>query len=284
MSDAPRSSTREQALRELARACEAIEADAWRDVWACASSDVAGELGLRTLERGGTLALAADSLESLLMNRVVCLGVGEPLDDAALDAITAHFEGGQSFAWNVSPVAKPEGLEDSLTTRGYATYFHHVRWARDASPYAPARATALRVTRVTPGDDARAWAELSAEVFAHGSPLVRDWLAALPGRECWQVFAAWDGDTLAGGAALYVRGTFAWLGMGAARDAHRGKGAQTALLAARIAAAAEAGARWLTTETGPNWPELDPVSWRNVERAGFGVLYERPSWIRPPRA
>ncbi len=283
MNDEPRSSTRERALRELARACEAIEADAWRDVWACAAPALADELGLRTLELGGTLALAADSLDSLLMNRVVCTGVGEPLDDAALDAIAAHYEGAQPFAWNLSPVAKPDGVEGALTGRGYATYFHHVRWVRDVSAYAPARATALRVVRVG-ADDARAWAELSAEVFAHGSPLVRDWLAALPGRECWRVLAAFDGDALAGGAALYVRGTFAWLGMAAVRDTHRGKGAQSALLAARITAAAEAGARWVTTETGPNWPELDPVSWRNVERAGFGVLYERPSWIRPPRA
>ncbi|MFN8589134.1 MAG: hypothetical protein U0704_15185 [Candidatus Eisenbacteria bacterium] len=283
MTDAPRSSTRERALRELARACEAIEADAWRDVWACAAPGVAATLGLRTRDQGGTLALAADSLESLLMNRVVCAGVGDPLDAAALDTIAAHYEGRQPFAWNVSPVAKPDGLEEALAARGYATYFHHVRWVRDVSAYAPARTTALRVERVGAAD-AHAWAGLSAEVFAHGSPLVRDWLAALPTRERWQVFAAWDGDALAGGAALYVRGTFAWLGMGAAREAHRGKGAQTALLAARIAAAAAAGAQWLTTETGPNWPELDPVSWRNVERAGFGVLYERPSWILPPRA
>ncbi len=223
MSD--RSETREAALRELARACEAIEADAWRDVWACATPGISEELGLRTWDAGGTLALAADSLDSLLMNRVLCAGVGEPLDPATLDAIVAHYEGHQAFAWNLSPVAKPEGVEHTLAARGHATYFHHVRWVRDASPYAPARVTPLRVAPVGTAD-AGAWAELSAEVFAHGSPLVRDWLAALPTRERWHVFAAWDGDALAGGAAMYVRGTFAWLGMGAARETHRGKGAQ----------------------------------------------------------
>jgi hypothetical protein len=43
---------------------------------------------------------------------------------------------------------------------------------------------------------------------------------------------------------------------------------------------AAAGCRWVTTDTGPNQPDVDTTSYRNMERAGFVPAYDRPCWIR----
>ena len=72
-------------------------------------------------------------------------------------------------------------------------------------------------------------------------------LVGLPG---WRCFLAWSGDEPAGCGALYVEGRLAWLGMAATRPSHRRRGAQIAILLARIEAARALGADAVYTETG----------------------------------
>ena len=53
------------------------------------------------------------------------------------------------------------------------------------------------------------------------------------------------------------------------------------MLAARIAAGLAEGCRGFVTETGRPLPGEDAPSFRNIERAGFRPVYERPSLWRP---
>ena len=75
------------------------------------------------------------------------------------------------------------------------------------------------------------------------------------------------------------------IGLGATVPSHRGKGAQGALLARRIADANESGARATVTETGRPEPgeEAKHPSYRNILRAGFEEAYVRINY-RPPAA
>lgn len=263
-----------------ARAIERAEIEAWRDTFAAASRETRDALGLAERDFGHAFALAARGLASLLFNRVVGLGLFEPVTEEMLDAIAAHFEEvGEDYALNVSPLAEPKELARALAARGYATFFHHVKWVRDASP-APAVAGPLEIERVGP-ERAGIFATLLVRVVARGAPVRRDWMAECVGRPRWRHYLALDGGVPVGCAAMRVHGEVAWLGWGATLPEARGRGAQSRLLTARIDDARAAGCRLLTTETGPNDPDLNPVSWRNVQRAGFTVAYERPSWIRP---
>jgi GNAT superfamily N-acetyltransferase len=72
----------------------------------------------------------------------------------------------------------------------------------------------------------------------------------------------------------------AWLGWGGTLPSYRGRGAQSAMLAARIEAARHLGCRRLVVETGPDSAEKPNPSYRNVERAGFRVAYLRENWVR----
>ena len=104
------------------------------------------------------------------------------------------------------------------------------------------------------------------------------------GRRGWHCFLAWAGDEPAGCAAFYVEDRLAWLGFAATRPDHRRKGAQTALLVARIRAARAFGADRLYTETGAATADGPGPSYRNILRSGFRPTYVRPNYASPVRA
>jgi hypothetical protein len=59
----------------------------------------------------------------------------------------------------------------------------------------------------------------------------------------------------------------------------QGRGAQSALIAARMRTAIEAGCELLVAETGDEKPGEHNTSLRNLLRLGFRVLYKRRNWI-----
>ena len=107
-------------------------------------------------------------------------------------------------------------------------------------------------------------------------PIVGQWLAPLVGRDGWRCFVAFDGQDAVAAAALYLSVKAAWFDIGATLPSHRRRGAQSALLAARIrAAAAEADCAHLATETGiPHAGEAGP-SFKSIQTAGFCIVYRR---------
>lgn len=265
--------------RDTALAIERVEAAAWQDAHMAATNDDVRALGLRTALVAGACVMSADRVESLLMNRVLGLGLHEHASEAAVDALLAHFRNHpEGFGVNLSPFAQPPGIEHWLQARGFATFFRHVKWVRGHEP-APAPASAFRIVRATPGE-AGDWAALSVRVFEH-SPAQARWLARTIGREGWSHYFAYDGAQRVAKAALFVHERAAWLGSAGTLVSHRRQGAQSALLAQRITDALAAGAEWLTLETAPEMPHLPGTSLRNAARAGFHPAYERPSWIWP---
>ena len=107
-------------------------------------------------------------------------------------------------------------------------------------------------------------------------------LSHLPGRPGWSWYLAHDGETPVACGALFVHGRHGWLGQAATLPAHRRRGAQSALIAARIGAAAAAGAEVVVTETGEIVDDRPTISYRNILRAGFRAAYLRPNYVSPP--
>jgi GNAT superfamily N-acetyltransferase len=111
--------------------------------------------------------------------------------------------------------------------------------------------------------------------------------AALPGRPGWHCWLALDGNRPAAGAALHVSAEASgppagYLGLAGTLPEHRGKGAQSALLATRIERARELGCDAVYTETGEQRPDRPSASYRNIVRSGFEELYVLPNWLSPP--
>ena len=102
-------------------------------------------------------------------------------------------------------------------------------------------------------------------------------LARLPGRPGWTCLVAYDGAAAVAAGAMFVTGGEAYVGFGGTLPAARGRGAQGAILAARVALAAAQGANRCVTVTG----EGGGPSYRNILRAGFAETGVRPNWDSP---
>lgn len=136
----------------------------------------------------------------------------------------------------------------------------------------------LRVALVEP-DQADEWATVMMTTFGFTTPGMADMAASCVGRPNWRQYAVWEGARIIAVGSIFINGECADMFGAATRPEGRGRGAQSALLAARVRAAQAAGCRWLVAETGAEDPGGHNTSLHNMLRTGFEPLYERVSWL-----
>jgi hypothetical protein len=169
----------------------------------------------------------------------------------------------------------PPPLVDAARARGLTARSTWVKLVRRAS--APGRAPALEVREVGAADAAR-FAETFCQAYEL-PPALAPWHAALVGRPGWRAYVVLDGGAAIASALLFHQGDLAWLGAAATLRAHRGKGAQKALIARRLADAAAAGAAEVVSETSLPAPDAKNPSLDNLRAAGFAIAYERVNFV-----
>ena len=281
--EAPDSRTNQAPAREPSppaglswEALEAPEISGYRDFFAAAPTALAARYGLTHAERGGADCTVAEALPGMrLLNHALGLrGNGREAADR-LDAVEAFFADHGADAL----VAVPEGssIEATLVARGYARDYAWQKFVRASGPPA-AVSCALAIHRVDTND-----ADIMGRLIASGFGLPADmgeWFASLADRPGWHCFGAYDDSELVGCGALYARGDAGWLTWAATDPLHRGRGAQKALLAARIAHARHIAVDVLVTETGEQEPDRPDASYRNILGAGFRPVFRRPCWRR----
>lgn len=249
---------------------ELAEAEAWASLTEAA--------GLPLLRIGHAVCIAAPVAQgSTLLNRVTGLGVADPVGDGDLAEIDAFYRnhGVPRYVVALSPAADSE-LGGRLRDRGFATGHAWTKFRRGAGE-PPSASTALRL-------EANASGEHFAAVIGAVSgmpPDVARFFSPLSGQEGWHCFVGYDGDEPVACGALFAGDGVAWLGAAGTLPEQRGKGAQSALLAVRIALAGELGLDVLTTETGEQRADAPNISYRNIVRAGFAEAYVRPNLLSP---
>lgn len=206
------------------------------------------------------------------------LGLFQPGEAETLATIENFFHAcGTPVCHEVSPHADP-ALLSLLPERGYrpveltsVMFRPVVRSIRLSRP--PDRGITVR--RTVPAE-AEAWAQASARGWAE-HPELADFLlafgrisAASEGAEPY--LAELDGQIVATGM-LIVAGEVALLAGASTVPAARRRGAQLALLEARLRAAAEQGCAIAMMEAAPG-----SASQRNAGRHGFRVAYTRIKW------
>ena len=221
-------------------------------------------------EIGGATCTVLRRLEERSFNRVLGLTSTGPLDE-----IAAFF--GDAPWW----VSDSHGLGPELEERGFV---HDYGWMKFSRGTAPRQAQSdLRVVRIGEG----AAADFAGVVVGgFGMPeWTRPLAANVVGRPGWSCYVAYDGETAAGAGALFVHGVpgaevreVGWLGLGATLPDFRGRGAQSAILAARIEDARKQGCATVTTETGQRVDDRPSNSYRNIVRAGFRERGVRPNY------
>lgn len=258
---------------------EWIESEAWRDMFAAAPGAVVSALGLAASLVGEVAVLAGPGVPISELNRAFRLD----------DALAPQLE--RIVPW-LSALAAPDfalqipavGAADELRRKAQAMGFKAAGngWSKfllDLSRprLSPAPAPAIKLHR---DPDGAVYSDLVVRAF--GLPdTSRAWFAALAGRADWTLFVAEiDGQPVGSGAA-YIKGEWAWFGIGGTIEEARRQGVQSALIQARLQAAREAGVRYVTAETGrPETAEGHHTSRDNYLRSGFIEAYVRSNFKR----
>ena len=257
---------------------EKIEIDAWRDYCAAAPAAFAQGTGLEAIELNGPLLALCRRVDHYQFNRLMGGGLGADAEGASLDMAVRRFhEAGLKNGYlQIAPGSRATALASKATAMGLKPLQRTwVKFSRGAVP-APTPTTSLDIAEVRP-EEATTFAR--AVVTGFGMPeQLAPWLAGIVGRKGWHTYVARDGASVVGGAAMFVEGGRAWLGIGAVQAAARRKGGQGGLLARRIADGLDKGVRWFATETGRPLPGEPHPSFSNIQRAGFAIAYERVNW------
>lgn len=266
------------AVDELSLVAERIERTALADLHAAASAAVSASLGLELKEIGGALVSIARHEPSILFNRTIGLGVEQPATQSTVEQIVAAYAaaGVKRYFVHLHPHAEPGALRDWLAQAGLVKYRGWMKFRRDPVT-APARKTELEIRRVGAAHGVD-FGTIAASCFDLNEKII-PLLACLTDRAGWHIYMSFADGKPAGTGALLIRDGIAWLDWGATHRDQRGKGGQSAVLAARIRHAIDAGCRILLTATGEA-VEGDPQhSYKNITRAGFEPAYLRENYV-----
>jgi len=206
------------------------------------------------------------------------LGMFAPLTEADLGTIEDFFaDRGADTAHEVCPLSDPAHLS-LLSARGYHPFELSSVLCRSLDHLAPAASTGVMTRPIEPGEEGL-WAETSAAGWS-SEPAVADLVRGLAeisvrGGATACFLAEHAGEPVAAGG-LYLHEGVLLLAGASTVPAWRGRGAQNALLAARLRWGAAQGADLAMVVTLPG-----STSQLNAERQGFRMTYTRTKWRRP---
>jgi GNAT superfamily N-acetyltransferase len=256
---------------------EQAEAEYFRRFLAGASDDVAATLGIRTAHIGDGMAAAMVEDPTGTWTKAMGFGFDRLVDDALVTDVLDFFRaaGRKSGRIAIAPAVMPENWEEIRSKHGLVGSSSWTKFACRVDDFVPGT-TDLEMRELTDGD-VDAWARIIRDAFGMSDPDLTPLLAGTIADPAARVFGTWDGDLLVGAGAVHIFGETASFNTGGTLPSHRGRGVQSALIAVRAAAAAEAGCRLFTAETGASAEKN--VSHRNLERSGFTPQYDRINWL-----
>jgi GNAT superfamily N-acetyltransferase len=264
---------------------ERTEIEAYADFVTGAPTLLQEKLGVYSQRVGSALALAIREDPSRFFNRVGGFALDEPVtvDLLARGCDFYRATGVPLGMFMVAPSQLPADwaviAEKLQLTEGsrFVKLGCDVETALSAVDGVAALDSDLRVGPVEP-HQASEWATVMMTTFGFRPPLA-DVAASCVGRPNWRQYAVWEGERIVAVGSIHIYDGCADMFGGATLPEARGRGAQSALLTARVRAARAAGCRWLVAETGAEGPGEHNTSLRNMTRAGFEPLYERVTWL-----
>ncbi|HEX8494721.1 MAG TPA: GNAT family N-acetyltransferase [Pyrinomonadaceae bacterium] len=213
------------------------------------------------------------------ISRAIGLGMNGALSAAEVSQAEEFYLSRQTNVQiDLCPLADAS-LKTLLNERGYQLGDFVNVWFRFIADYEATKATAAGIkVRETEPADADAWIRSVSGGFVEREELTEADMEVATNffhdtqTRCFLSIV--DGQA-AGGGALYIHEGIAALFSGSTLPNARGRGAQTALVHARLEAARDAGCELAVVKTAPG-----NASQRNVQRAGFHLAYTKVVMIR----
>ena len=253
---------------------ESIEAEVWYQIAVGTPEAAARALGVEAARIGGGVVTSMRNDVTNFWSKALGFGITEPITtDLIGDVIDFYRAHGDSRAGiQIAPSMLPAGWDDIVAEHGLRPgggIIKHV----GAVEALQLGSSDLRVAQVGAAD-ADQWARVMMTAFGMPLPGLAEMTAAIATNPAFSGFAAWDDQRIVATGSLLTMGNAGSLHAGATLIEDRGRGAQSALIAARVQAAAAAGCQWVVAETAEDGPSM-----KNLRRAGFQPLYFRSGWV-----
>jgi GNAT superfamily N-acetyltransferase len=259
---------------------EQVEAEFMYSYVSGAPAAVGAALGIATTRIGGGVVLAMSDDPVGYWNKALGFGISEPVTGKTIEEILGFYRdnGVTDAVLQIAPALLPPDWPEIRTAQGISVGRASVKLGAAIDEVRLETPTGLRVGPVT-ADDVPRWAAVVLEGFGMADERINRMIEAAVTDAGFRPFAAWDGDEVVAGANLFFHGPVASLNSGATLSGHRGRGAQSALIAARIDAARRGGCEWVMAETELPEPGSVNPSLDNLQRAGLRRLYIRHDWL-----
>lgn len=223
------------------------------------------------------------------LSQAVALGLEGPVADDDLDRLEAFYDArGVATAIEVASLADP-GFLPTLSRRGYGVAEQTHMLILPLEPIPPVleepKTPGVTISRVRASERA-AWSSTVLEGFFEGPGETPGGLAELmtatieaKGASGWLARVDENGESVpAAGAGLFVHDDLALFAGDATIPAFRGRGAQSALVRARLRESLRQECDLAVVCTNPG-----TTSQRNYERHGFRLVYARTLMVREPK-
>jgi GNAT superfamily N-acetyltransferase len=274
---------------EFTRLAEAGEAEFMYQYESSATPATKRQLGIATTRIAGGVVMSMRHDVTGYWSKALGFGTTEPVTADVIDDVIAFYraEGATGAVLQIAPDLLPPDWPDICGRHGltatspWIKLFGAIGDIEDRDDVSTGHRTDLSVRAVEPDDHER-WALTILNGFGMPTAGLADMMTEAVNHPGFRPFAAWDGDEMVAGASLFIHGPVGCLNATATLAGHRNRGAQTALIAARTRAAADAGCRWLSAETGRPADDESNPSLNNLLGSGLRPLYERENWAWTP--
>jgi GrpB-like predicted nucleotidyltransferase (UPF0157 family)/GNAT superfamily N-acetyltransferase len=269
-----------EALRYFTSLTEKTECGALYEMYSGVSDETKKKCGIQVQRIGPAALIRTDIFPGFSHNRVPGLGLDYIIDEGTILNVKSFYSASKNkHAIQLNPLDLTVDVMKLLQKHGYEHKNNWVRFYRDTSPVENVK-TNLEIKSVG-NEHLRDFSSLVISNFRFPSELASLFEPIMENKN-WQHYMAFEGSKPAATGSVYFSGDTAWTSFAATNPDYRGRGAQGALLKARIDEAGKRGCKWIATETAEDSSEHDAPSYRNLLRYGFRLLYKRPNYVFEP--
>ncbi len=260
----------------FARDLELSEAMYWSKYY-CLKS----ELNPAFKRIGSGMALALPEIDILAMNRIIGWGWTEPMVELNLSEIIDFYREKKikRFFLQLSPLTPQyEKICEKLNNTGFVHYNNWSKVWRALSGFVPPINSFLKVGQIEESK-AKIFADIIATSFGWQDPRIHSFLRGSVGQQDYFHYAAMLQNKVIAVGAMHIYKNIASMAFAATLPNYRGLGAQSLLIQHRIQAARKMGVKFLVSETAEQREDNPSPSYRNLQRFGFNLAYQRENWI-----
>lgn len=254
---------------------EIIEAKAFIDMFEVAPAFLVETAELAWMRIGEGCAVSLPAAPAMGLNRILAVRDRDDLE-RAYQWLSGRK--GKRYV-QIDEASAPAEILQWLKERGMEKQGNG--WAKLTLPASSVTLlpAGIVTTRLAGPGDAALFAETMCRGFGFDRGLEPFW-AGIVGKPRWNCFIAWLDDIPVATGAMYMDDGYAWLGGGATIAEYRNRGAQAALINARLEAGLSQGVSVFSVETEQpeQGRERGSTSYSNLRKAGFRQVYTRQNF------